>query len=92
MTRPGSGPGSGLDPDHVQSLDSRPGWSILGLEQVKSQGQIMVSNSDFGISNHKKMVKMTKSEKSRILSLIKLGYFLSLLRFSDLKSDIKSRP
>ena len=39
-----------------------------------------------------KPVKMTKIGKTRIQSLIKLGYFLSFLKFSDLNSDMKSQP
>ena len=43
----------------------------------------------FGSLNPKKSVKMTRFGKSRIGSPIKVGYFLSTLKFLDLNSDLK---
>jgi len=39
-----------------------------------------------------KLVKMTEIGKTRIQSLIKVGYVLSLLKFSDLNSKIEFQP
>ena len=39
-----------------------------------------------------KLVKMTEIGETRIQSLIKVGYVLSLLKFSDLSSDIEFQP
>ena len=41
---------------------------------------------------HRKSVKMTEIDKSRIRNLIKVGYFLSLLKFLNLNSFIKLQP
>ena len=39
-------------------------------------------------SDRQNPVKMNKTGKSRISTLIKTGYFLSLLKFLDLNSDV----
>ena len=56
---------------------------ILALQGIVITGTFL---------NSEKSVKMTEFGKSRIRSLIKVGYFLSLLKFSNLGRDIKSEP
>lgn len=45
-----------------------------------------------GTSDRQKLLKMTETGKSRISTLIKTGYFLSLLKFLDLNSDVEFQP